>query len=69
MSYVGKKKIDQINMVGFIHDVIERSEYDHDFLDTPPELWQKEESIVYNMLCELDYKLKDAILNIIEGAK
>lgn len=67
MAYLGKKKIEKISYISFVDDIIEQYVGDSTFLKHNPETWQREEKDVYDMLNELEMKLKDKILEVLKG--
>lgn len=71
MAKLSKKQINEINSLCFISEVIKDKYFGNiagtHWLDTPPDMWSKEESLVFDMLCELDNKLKAEFIRIASG--
>ena len=62
-KYVGKRKISKINYVSFIFDIL--SEYGYQFQEDPPDLWSDEEKKLFDMLSNMEDRLKEALIAII----
>lgn len=62
-KYVGKRKISEMNYVSLISDVL--SEYGYQFQEDPPDMWNDEEKKLFDMLSNMEDRLKEALIAII----
>lgn len=65
---ISKKKLKQISQISFMADVIKQysSVSDRDFLDLAPDFWLPEETRIFDMLNELETKIKNEVLEILK---
>ena len=72
MAKLSKKQIREINRITFIHDVIKDTDNDRligqtHWVDTQPEMWNNQERELYDILITLEYRVKNAVLEIVGG--
>lgn len=68
----GKKKLKAINSVSVMHDVLVSRHSGRDIGGSPwfytaPDMWSKEETELYDTLIELETKLKEEVLKILQS--
>jgi hypothetical protein len=74
MGNLSKKQINKIIRISFVHDVIKEIEPDMGriiseahWVDTPPDMWCREEKELYDKMTQLEDCIKNEVLNIIKG--
>jgi hypothetical protein len=64
---LSKKKIAEINMISVYEELLQNcSIFNHMNFDDPPDMWSNEQKGMFDLLTEIERKLKDQIINIIE---
>lgn len=64
MTVIAKKKIKKIELLSIFDDILR--EHGFDFTDTPPEMWDTDEKKIFDLLAELETKLKEEFLKVIQ---
>lgn len=71
---IGKNKLKQINAISFVHEVLITLDYGRSiaeahWVNLPPDMWSIGETHLYDMLCELERKVKNETLEILTQPK
>lgn len=73
MAKLAKKQIREIESVSIFTDIIRETDSSdiiagQHWVDLPPDMWcDKDRTRIYDMMNELEMKLKDKILTIVRG--
>ena len=62
-NYLSKKKIREIERLSIIHEFIKKHYYN--FVDNPPDMWDREEKELYDTLAVFEITLKEEIIKIL----
>ncbi len=69
MSKIPQKTIKKIDQISFVNDILKESERYHiggvHWTETPPEMWDKDAKAQWDMMNELEMRLKREILNLL----
>ncbi|MDR6548496.1 hypothetical protein J2810_004586 [Chryseobacterium rhizosphaerae] len=61
-----KKILAQINRITLIEEVIKEKYFTNpDFINNPPDMWQKDEREMFDILADLEHKIKTQVLKIL----
>lgn len=64
MGKIPKYKLDEINRISLYDDVLRK--HGHDFTDHGPDTWDREQTRLFDMMVELEVRIKERLLQIVE---
>lgn len=63
---IPKKKLKQLSHISFMDEIIRnQSLVDNKFTEGAPDTWDKDETKLFDMLAELEYKIKDEVIKVL----
>lgn len=70
---LSNKKVKEINRISFAVDILKKKELHtivgHHWTETPPDMWSDDEKNKWDMMHELEDKLKAAIITLLSDGK